>query len=572
MIKLLKYLKKDRLMVILILVLVLVQAFAELMLPTLLANIIDIGIVNSDNGYILRTGAFMLLITLFGSASTIWKSFLSARVSSRFGMKIRQDVFTKIESFHLKEFDQVSTSSLITRTTNDITQVQTVLVQLMNMFLRAPMLAVGGIVMALSKDGTLSIVLGVVLLVMTVIIIFIATKAIPLFKALQKKIDKINLILRERLSGIRVIRAFNRTKLEKNKFKTANKDLTDTAIKINRLMASLMPIMMFLFNMTTAVVLYFGAIRIDIGGLLVGELTAFIQYATMIMFSLIMFTMMFILIPRAEVSATRINEVLDMKVDVKANPLPSVNLKEESVEFKDVSFSYNGAEMKAIEDISFKVGKGETLAIIGGTGSGKSTIINLLPKLYHRNTGEIFVGGVPIDDFSLENLREEISMVPQKAMLIGGTVRDNIQMGNDYPDDEIWDKIKTSQSYEFVSELEDGLDHVITQGGTNLSGGQKQRLSIARALIKDSLVYVFDDSFSALDFKTDSALRKELKQSMQDKIMIVIAQRVSSIKDADQILVLDNGKIVGRGQHDELLENCKVYQEIVYSQLSEEEL
>ncbi len=572
MLKLFRYLRAYKWKVTLILVLVLIQALAELMLPTLLANIVDIGIYTGDTNYILRIGGLMLLVTAFGALSTVWKSYLSARVSSAFGREVRRDVFKKIESFSMKEFDEVSTSSLITRTTNDVTQVRTIIVQILNMFLRAPMMAIGGIIMALSKDTQLSQVLGVVLVIMTIIIIYIASKAVPLFKVLQVRIDKMNLTLRERLTGIRVIRAFNKTTVEKNRFKKANKDLTSTAIKINKLMATLMPTMTFLFNITTALILYFGAIRINNGAFLVGDLMAFIQYATMIMFSLIMFTMMFIMLPRAQVSANRINQVLDMEPVIVDGKNENLEITERSIKYDSVNFSYNGAEMNAIEDISFEVKAGETLAIIGGTGSGKSTIVNLLPRLYNRTKGSINIGGHLVEDYSLKSLRELISFVPQKTVLLSGTIKHNVTLGKELNDNQLEEVLRVAQASEFVNKLENGVEHIVSQGGTNLSGGQKQRLSIARALAKDTLCYVFDDSFSALDFKTDSNLRKELKTYLKDKISIIIAQRVSSIKDADKIIVIDNGRIVGRGTHSELLDSCIVYQKIVYSQLDEEEL
>ncbi len=572
MVKLFRYLKPYSLQVLLVMVLVVVQSFTELMLPTLLADIVDIGVVNSDNNFILQTGVYMILIALVGSISTIWKAYLSARVSSAFGRTIREEVFTKIESFNAKEFDKISGSSLITRTTNDVTQVQRVVVQIMNMFLRAPMLAIGGVIMALSRDGELSIILAVAVVVMVILVAFVASKAVPLFKSLQLKVDRLNLLLRERLTGIRVIRAFDRTKLEKERFSETNQDVMNTSLRINRLMVSMMPLMTLLFNTTSAVIIYFGAFRVDAGGLLTGDLIAYIQYVNMIMFSLIMFTMMFVLIPRAQVSAKRINEVLELDVDVKAPLKPRVEHIENSIEYKNVAFSYNGAERNAIEGISFKVSAGETLAIIGGTGSGKSSIINLLPKLYNRTEGEILVGGVEIDAYGLENLRDEVSFVPQKTMLFGGTIRENIQAGSEISDEAIHEALRVAQASEFVDELEEGLDYQVSQGGMNLSGGQKQRLSIARALAKDSLVYVFDDSFSALDFKTDSKLRKELKTRLKDKIQIVVAQRITSIRDSKRILVLDKGTIVGDGTHQELIQHCKVYQDIAYSQLSEEEL
>ncbi|MBB6630018.1 ABC transporter ATP-binding protein [Clostridium algidicarnis] len=574
MIKLFKNLKPFKVPIILVLVLVFFQSLSELYLPTLMSDIVNNGIVNGDTDYILKIGGFMLLVALGGTICTITASFLSSKVATGFGRDLRKGLFTKVEGFSIEEFDKLGTSSLITRTTNDITQVQQVLVIIMRMMISAPMMCIGGIIMAVSKDRKLSIIIVVVIPVLIGIITIIARKGLPLFKSMQIKLDKLNLVLREGLTGIRVIRAFNRNDHERERFNEANHDLTSTAIKVNKLMSILMPLMMLVMNFTTIAIIWFGAKRIDAGNMQVGDLMAFIQYVMQIMFSLIMVSMMFIMIPRASVSASRINEVLDI-VPVINDPkdIKKAVSKKGYVEFKNVSFNYPGSESSVIRDISFSAAPGETTAIIGGTGSGKSTIVSLIQRFYDINSGSILINGVDLRDMSQDELRSKIGFVPQKAVLFTGTISDNIRYGKeDATEDEIKKAANIAQATDFISNMEEGFNSVIAQGGTNVSGGQKQRLSIARALVRRPEIYIFDDSFSALDFKTDAKLRSVLKDETKESTVIIVAQRVSTVIDADRIIVLDEGNIVGMGTHKELLTSCDVYHEIVSSQLSEEEI
>lgn len=574
MIKLFRNLKQFKLSIITVMVFIFIQSLTELYLPTLMSDIVDVGIVTGDTTYILKIGGIMLLVALIGTASSIYASFLSAKTGVGFGKLLRNKVFTKVERFSLQEFDEIGTSSLITRTTNDITQVQTVLITMLRMFVRAPMMAIGGIIMAVSKDAKLSLVIVFVVLILGVLIALIASRSIPLFKSMQVKLDKLNLVLRERLTGIRVIRAFNRIDKEKSRFHDANYDLTNTAIKVNKLMAILMPLMMLMLNFTTIAIIWFGAIRIDNGAMQVGDLMAFIQYAMQIMFALIMLTMMFILIPRASASAVRINEVLDIEPKINDPKKPSNdNNKRGYLEFKNVTFSYSGAEQPAIKDISFKANPGEVTAIIGGTGSGKSTLVNLIPRFYDIDSGSILVDDVDIRDINQSNLREKIGFVPQKAVLFTGTISENIRFGSEnLSEEEIIRAAETAQATEFINNMKEGFNSPISQGGTNISGGQKQRLSIARALGRKPEIYIFDDSFSALDFKTDSKLRRALKKEIKDETVLIVAQRVTTVMEADRIIVLEEGNIAGIGTHKELLSSCEVYRQIVSSQLSEEEI
>jgi ATP-binding cassette subfamily B protein len=583
MIKLFKNLKPYTLMIIMVMVFVFLQAFSEIYLPTLMADIVDIGVINGDVAYIIRIGGWMILIAVIGMISAIFGSYWAAKVATGFGRDLRTKVFTKVESFSLEEFDEKGTASLITRTTNDITQIQQAVVML-RLFLRAPMLCIGSIIMAVSKDAKLSLVLVVILLILTLLIALLSKKSMPLFKSMQIKLDKLNLVLRENLTGIRVIRAFNRDNYEKKRFHEANLDLTETAIKVNKLMAILMPLVMLIFNLTIIAILWFGSIRINSGSMQVGDLMAFIQYASQIMFSLIILAMMFILIPRASASAIRINEVLDIEPKIKDPMIPeeSESKMEEGarseegkrgyLEFDEVSFYYQGAEEPAIKKISFSAKPGEVTAIIGGTGSGKSTLVNLIPRFYEVTSGRILVDGMDIRELTQEKLHAKIGLVPQKAVLFTGTVAENISFGtNDLSRDKIIRAAEIAQASEFISTLEQGYDSQIAQGGTNVSGGQKQQLSIARALAKHPEIYIFDDSFSALDFKTDAKLRQALKKETKEDTVLIIAQRVTTVMDADRIMVLDGGKIVGMGTHQDLIKTCEVYREIVASQLSEEE-
>jgi ATP-binding cassette subfamily B multidrug efflux pump len=575
MFKLFKMLSPYKLLISFVMLLIFLQSLAQLFLPTLMADIVDIGVVQGDTPYILRLGGLMLVVAAIGTICTIVAGFYSARISMGFSRILRSKLFAHVERFSLQEFDKLGTSSLITRATNDITQVQQVVMMMLRMFLSAPLMVIGGIIMALSKDAKLTLVFAVVIPILAATIFLIAIKGVPLFKALQIKLDQINLVLRENMTGIRVIRAFNRINQERERFRSANQSLTDTAIKANQIMSAMMPAMMLILNLSIIAIMWFGGLRINQGSMQVGDLLAFTQYAAQIMFSLTMLSMMFVMIPRASASAARINEVLEMvpdNRDVAESKTDISRLPKGYVEFNHVTFSYPGAEQPVLLDISFGAKPGEITAIIGGTGSGKSTLMNLLPRFYELDQGSILVNGADIRAMTQENLRARIGFVPQKASLFSGTIEDNIRFGKETATDaEVHQAAEVAQASEFISEMKDGFQSVIAQGGTNLSGGQKQRLSIARALVRKPDIYIFDDSFSALDFKTDAKLRAALHAETADKVVLIVAQRVSTIMDADQIIVLDEGRLAGIGKHQELMLTCKVYREIVASQLSEEE-
>lgn len=573
MIKLFKNLKPYLLSIILVCILIFAQSMSELYLPTLMGEIVDKGIAGQDIGFIWRTGGLMVLVTLGGTIAALLASFLASRIGMGFGRDLRNKVFRKVESYSLNEFDEISTPSLITRTTNDITQVQNVVTTILRMFVRAPIMAVGGIIMAVSKDAELSLILVGVVLVLFIIIGIIAKISIPLFKSMQKKIDKLNMVMRERLSGVRVIRAFNRVASEKEKFTEANYDLTGTTIKVNKIMALLLPLMMLLMNITTIAIIWVASYRIDMGALQVGDLMAYIQYVMQIMFGLVMMTMLFVMVPRAQVSAVRINEVLDKDPDI-VDTKKIVDFKKKGhLTFNNVSFKYHGAEENAIENVSFEAKPGQVTAIVGGTGAGKTTLVNMIPRFYDITAGEILLNGLSIKDMSSKQLRDKVGFVPQKAVLFTGSIRDNIEFGSDgYDLDRINHALDIAQASDFVSKMDKGLDSEISQGGTNVSGGQKQRLSIARALVKQPEVYVFDDSFSALDFKTDAKLRKSLESETAEGTVIIVAQRITTVMNADQIIVLDQGKVAAVGKHQDLLKTSDVYREIVFSQMSEEEI
>lgn len=574
MLKILRYLKPYRITVIAILVLVFFQTLGDLYLPTLMSDIINNGVMQGDTNQILRIGGLMLLIAGAGAVCAIIASYLSSKAAVGLGTILRSKVFRRVESYSLNEFDKIGTATLITRTTNDINQVQMVTIMIMRLMISAPLMAVGGLIMALQEDRQLTWVLAVAIPVLAIVIALIASRMIPLFKQIQVKIDKINLVLREKLTGIRVIRAFNTVERERKRFDEANVDLTNTYIKVNIIMAFMMPAIMLVMNLTTLAILWFGGILISNGDMNLGALAAFTQYAMQIMMSMLMLSMMFIMVPRAQAAAVRINEVLEI--------VPEITDKKEIinsftgrgyVEFKDVTFTYHGAEEPAIENISFAARPGEVTAIIGSTGAGKSTLVNLIPRFYDIDSGSILIDGVDVRDMTQEVLREKIGYVPQKAVLFSGTITDNIRFGNEKAaEGEIRHAAKIAQANEFIENVDGGFDYKVAQGGTNLSGGQKQRLSIARALVKRPEVYLFDDSFSALDFKTDACLRADLKKEISDAAVIIVAQRVGTVMDADRIIVLDEGKIAGMGTHKELMEGCEVYREIVYSQLAEGEI
>jgi len=590
LIKLFRFLKQYTLQIIVIVLLIFVQVLANLYLPTLMADIIDKGIVQKDAlqtisflgfsgsykgiDYIIRIGGIMLIISAGGVLCSVVAAFLSSRTAVGLGRIIRNKLFTKVEGFSLHEFDKVGTATLITRTTNDVTQVQTATVMIFSIMLFAPLTAIGGVVMALREDGPLTWIFAVVIPLLGIIIGITLKFAMPLFKLMQVKLDKLNLVLREGLTGIRVVRAFNRINTEKVRFDDANTDLMDNAIKVNKIMAFLLPIMMLIMNVTTLAIIWFGAKRIDANSMQIGSLIAFIQYGMQILFGFLMLAMVFIMIPRAQASAIRINEVLEMQPEIFDPKIVKLADKKSGyVEFKDVTFSYSGADQPAISNITFSTGPGETTAIIGGTGSGKSTLINLIPRFYDVSSGCVLVDGVDVREMSQEVLRSKIGFVPQNTVLFTGTIAENIKYGkSDATIEEIQHAAKVAQATDFVNGMKEGYDHLIAQGGTNVSGGQKQRLSIARALVRKPGIYIFDDSFSALDFKTDAKLRAALKKETSKSTVIIIAQRVATVMDADRIIVLDEGKIAGIGTHKELLTSCKVYHEIVSSQLSEEEL
>ncbi len=574
MLKLYRFLQPFKISVGAVLLLVFIQTLTELYLPTLMSDIVDVGIVNGDTNYILKIGGIMLLIAAGGTLCSIMASFLSAKTSVGFGRLLRSKVFTRVEDFSLQEFNQMGTATLITRTTNDINQIQTVTFMILRMMVSAPMMCIGGIIMALSKDKPLSLVLLVSIPIIAAVIAAIMSQAIPLFRLMQIKLDKLNLVLRENLTGIRVIRAFNRIDQERQRFTAANTDLTDNAIRVNKLMATMMPSMMLVMNFTIIAVIWFGSVRIDNGGMQVGSLMAFIQYAIQIMVSLIMLSMMFIMLPRAAASAVRIDEVLGIVPEIKdAKQVKTPTHDKGWLEFKEVSFRFPGAEQAALSNISFTAGPGELTAIIGGTGSGKTTLINLIPRFYDVDRGAVLIDGIDVREMSQAELRARIGLVPQTAVLFTGTITDNIRYGKpDASEAEVRQAAQTAQAMEFISGMKNGFESVIEQGGINVSGGQKQRLSIARALVRKPRIYIFDDSFSALDFKTDARLRTALKKETADATVLIIAQRVTTVMDADRIIVLEDGQIAGMGNHKELLTTCEVYREIVYSQLSEEEL
>ncbi len=574
MIKLLRFMKPYRLILIVVVLLAFGQAMSNLYLPTLMGDIVDYGIIKGDTGYIWRTGGIMSLVTLGGVLAAVIGIFFSSQVATGFGKIIRARIFSHVQQFSLHEFDTMGSSSLITRTTNDTTQVQQVTIIMLNMMITAPFTLIAGIILALNQDVGLSWILVVIIPILVGAIAILLSKTIPLFRRMQVKLDNLNLILDEGLTGVRVVRAFDRQKHEEQRFDEANADLTNIAVRVNQMMATLMPLMMFVLNLSSVAILWFGAIRINNGDMQVGALFAFLQYAMLILFALLMVSMMFVMLPRAAASATRINEVLAMEPEIK--DAAQVKRAEDTsgyVEFQNVTFSYPGAEEPALSHFSFKATPGEVTAIIGGTGSGKSTLVNLIPRFYDVDSGRVLVDGVDVREMSQEHLRAKIGFVPQKAVLFSGTIAENIRYGKeDASDEEVRHAAGIAQATEFIDGMDEGFDAVIAQGGTNISGGQKQRLSIARALVRKPEIYVFDESFSALDYKTDAKLREALRREIHDATMFVISQRVSTVMNADQIIVLDEGHMVGIGTHQALIKTCEVYREIVSSQLSSEEI
>lgn len=532
-----------------------------------------------QQNYILSVGSLMLLITLLSASCMIAVGFLSARTAAGFARDVRGKVFSKVESFSSKEFDKFSTASLITRTTNDITQIQMVVVMMMRMVFYAPIMGVGGIIRAIGKDSSMWWIIAVAVAMLLSLIVTLFSISLPKFQIMQKLIDRLNLVMRENLSGMMVIRAFNRQAFEGERFDKANTELTNTNLFVTRLMVTMFPGMTIIMNGVSLLIIWIGAHQVAEARMLVGDMMAFLQYAMQIVFSFLMMSMMFIFLPRAAVSATRISEVIDTEPDIK-DPEESSKFPEPfngTVEFRDVSFKYPGADTNVVCGINFTAKPGETTAIIGSTGSGKSTIVNLIPRFYDVTEGQILVDGVDIRSVTQYDLRDKIGFIPQKSVLFSGTIESNLLYADENASKDILDEaISVAQASEFVQSAVGGMDKDIAQGGSNVSGGQKQRLSIARALVKHAPIYIFDDSFSALDFKTDAALRKALRERTLDhghgSTLLIVTQRVSTIMHADQIIVLDEGSMVGKGTHKELMKTCDTYREIALSQLSMEEL
>jgi ATP-binding cassette subfamily B protein len=536
---------------------------------------IGINVSNLQTNYVIHSGLIMVLIALLSMVASIIVGYLSAKIAAALGKRLRSNVFKKVESFSNTEFDKFSTASLITRTTNDIQQVQMLMVMLLRIVFYAPILGVGGFLKVLGTDTSMGWIIGIAVAAILVIVIVMFTVAVPKFKLVQKLIDKLNLVVRESLSGMLVIRAFNTEKHEEKKFDKANNDLTKTNLFVNRVMSGMMPMMMLLMNGITILIVWVGAHQIDTGSMQVGDMMAFIQYTMQIIMAFLMIAMVAIMLPRASVSASRIGEILDTEPSIN-DPLEPVSFdkkKKGYIEFKNVSFKYPNAEDYVLRNISFTAKPGETTAFIGSTGCGKSTLINLIPRFYDTTEGEILVDGTNIKSVTQYDLREKIGYVPQKGILFSGTVKSNLKYGDEKANDkELKKSAEIAQASDFINQMEDKYDTDISQGGTNVSGGQKQRLSIARALVKKPEIYIFDDSFSALDFKTDANLRKALKEETSNSTTLIVAQRISTIMNADQIIVLDDGEIVGQGTHEELMETCDTYKEIALSQLSKEEL
>lgn len=538
-------------------------------------EVIGIDMDKAQINYILVSGAKMLGVALLGAVVSIIVGFIASKVAAKTAMELRSNIFKKVMSFSNSEMDKFSTASLITRSTNDIQQIQMVIVMLLRMVLYAPIIGIGGVIKVLNTNTSMTWIIGLAVVIILGIVVTLFITVMPKFKILQKLVDKVNLVTREILTGLPVIRAFSTQKHEEERFDKANKDLTKTNLFVNRIMSGMMPLMMFVMNGVTLLIVWNGGKGIDAGTMQVGDMMAFIQYSMQIIMAFLMITMMSIMLPRAAVSAVRVDEVLNTKLSINdsENPQNFDENKKGVVEFKNVSFRYPDADEDILTNISFTAKPGETTAFIGSTGSGKSTLINLIPRFFDVTEGEILVDGVDIRNVSQHELREKIGYVPQKGVLFSGTIDSNLRYGKeDATEKEIEKAAKIAQATEFIETKPEKYNTEIAQGGSNVSGGQKQRLSIARAIAKNPEIYIFDDSFSALDFKTDAALRKSLKAETGDSTVLIVAQRISTILNAEQIIVLDEGKIVGKGTHKELLNNCEVYKQIALSQLSKEEL
>jgi ATP-binding cassette subfamily B protein len=567
------HLRPYRQAVALIVLFQLVSTIASLYLPGLNAQIIDQGVVTGDTGYIVRTGLVMLAVTALQIVSSIVAVYFGARTAMALGRDLRESVFVTVESFAAQEVGRFGAPSLITRSTNDIQQVQIMVLLTFTMMIAAPIMCVGGIIMALRQDAYLSSLLLVIVPVLLVCVALIISKMRPLFRSMQKKIDLINRILREQIGGVRVIRAFVKDTHERQRFDVASTDLMNVSIQVGRLMALMFPTVMLVMNVSSVAVLWVGGHRIASGQMQIGTLTAFLSYLLQILMSVMMATFMFVLLPRAEVSAERISEVLDTVPSVRAPDVPEVRTDRAGlVELREASFAYPGAQEAVLHGVSMLARPGETTAIVGSTGSGKSTLLNLIPRLVDVTGGMVLVDDHDIRLLDPEDLRSSIGLVPQRPYLFGGTVASNLRYGNTQAsDDELWAALEIAQAREFVEAMPGGLDAVIAQGGTNVSGGQRQRLAIARAVVKAPDIYLFDDSFSALDYDTDARLRAALSTITARSAVVIVAQRISTIRRAQRIVVLDQGAVVGTGTHASLMSSCETYRQIVLSQLTEQE-
>lgn len=573
--QILKYLKPYIIQILVLTVFVVIQVQTDLALPRYLSDIINEGIILQDNDAILSIGLEMLGVTLIGVIASVIVGYFAARVSTGVSKSVREEIYGKVLGFSAKEMNKFSTASLLTRSTNDVQQIQMVIYLFLRMVISAPIMGISAVINAFQLAPDLSWLIATAVGVVFTIIIAVMVFAVPKFKILQKYIDKLNRVSRENLTGLRVIRAFNTQKYELKKFDNVNKELVRLNLFINRLMVFLQPILFLIFNFLNIGIIWFGAKLLDTRMLEMGDMFAFVQYASQVIMSFLMLTMIIIFLSRSMVSIQRIGEILKTKNSIKEsnNPKKFNKQSEGKIEYKNVSFAYPDSEEPVIKNISFTANPGETTAFIGSTGSGKSTVINLLPRFYDVTEGEILIDGINIKDVSLRDLRDRIGYVPQKGYLFSGTIKSNLFFGKeDATEEELKEASEIAQAYDFISEYKKGFDNPITQGGTNVSGGQKQRLSIARALVKNPSIYIFDDSFSALDMKTERNLRKALSKKTKDSTVLIVTQKIGTVMNADKIVVLDEGKIVGVGRHEELLEECEVYREIALSQLSKEEL
>ncbi|MEU5305205.1 ABC transporter ATP-binding protein [Streptomyces noursei] len=567
------HLRPYRRSISLIVLLQLIQTLATLYLPTLNADIIDNGVVAGDTGYIFRVGGFMIAVTVLQIACAIGAVYFGARTAMALGRDIRAAVFDRVQSFSAREVGRFGAPSLITRTTNDVQQVQMLVLMTFTMMVSAPIMCVGGIAMALNQDVPLSALLLVIVPVLGILVSLIVRRMRPLFRGVQERIDTVNRVLREQIAGIRVIRAFVRDRYERERFAGANTGLYDISIRAGRLMSMMFPLVMLIVNLSSVAVVWFGGLRIDAKEMEIGALTAFLSYLMYILMSIMMATFMVMMLPRAEVCAERIQEVLTTESSVTPPAAPVGTLRRHGeLELRDVEFRFPGAEQPVLKDITLTARPGETTAVIGSTGSGKSTLLGLVPRLFDATGGTVLVDGEDVRTLAPETLAAVIGLVPQKPYLFSGTVASNLRYGNpDATDDELWHALEIAQARDFVERMEGGLHAPIAQGGTNVSGGQRQRLAIARALVRKPEIYLFDDSFSALDYATDAALRAALARETDRATVVIVAQRVSTIRGADRIVVLDEGRIVGTGTHGELMAGNETYREIVLSQLTEQE-